>query len=81
MNKAEQQQFFQISQKRNENYMDIRDSFHKSVQQTNEALANYKQEINSTVMQQDAKLIQVSHYKRQLKEQIDVARSEMGDKW
>ena len=65
-NMEEQQKFFEISFKRNKNYLDISSQFHVHTNEVGEILKKYKNEFNNALISQDNKLKHVHTYKEQL---------------
>lgn len=80
-NKEEQQKFFDISFKRNENYIKLGGQFHEHRMSTAELFKHQRNEINDQLVKHDAKLKKMHFYKEQLAQQIDNHRVEMKSEW
>lgn len=81
MNKDEQQKFFEIGKKRNDNYMNLNNSFYTHQTFQTEQLTKFKNEVNNSLVAQDQKLKQIHQYKRQIDLAIDAAKAQMNEKW
>ena len=61
--KKELQKHFEISQKRNENYLDLNVQFQKATDETTAILTKFKKETNNSLVAQDLKLKIITQYK------------------